>query len=685
MSNRGASRHGTDASGLWERDDDGLPAYIWDLTRLPPGPSPPWPHVLGTGLIQMQADQHGILRLTGGPAAARVMTPASGPGCLSALRVEMTLDGAPLRLLPMAAPAAWQPRLRYGCGYVDYDLAVEAAGLPGPLAVRLALTACPAQPFVLVEIRLRPESSWPTSGAVVLSVASDVAAPGGAAAGFAREGVAMLGLGDSGLDVFLAGRDGWSSHVRSGRLELQRTLELRPGEALALPLLLGLSEACSRQWLTAQFASLDTAALRARQRQALDAAPVAAPELWLREELTWCRAALLAYQAPDDLIQRPIVHPAAGRAPVRTAHRLALCPWLQRHSPDLVRATLLAVASRQGPQGQLPEALGGTLPGAAPDPARDRSDTEAAFLWACACWLSSPEHHDILAAPCPAGPSPGPTLAERLERAVRWVRDGIGLGPHGLVRLLAGDALGALDDAGRAGAGESVLTTAQVVAALRGLADALRSTPWGDLGERLDALQRRLAPALEDAFHEGAFRRGYNDAGEAFGDPSAGPVFADVQAWVVLARGGTLSQRRSALDAVLSACGDGPITTLTRPFPASWPRGLCQAAILPGDGANAGIGLMEAAWFLQAMALEGRHAEALARFHCLALRPRAAVAGRPGFPMICRAARCQGPAAQSHAWWPAEEPAVDAQPEAVALAWEEAVLRSLLTPLPPPP
>ena len=94
---------------------------------------------------------------------------------------------------------------------------------------------------------------------------------------------------------------------------------------------------------------------------------------------------------------------------------------------------------------------------------------------------------------------------------------------------------------------------------------------------------------------------------------------------------------------------------------------------------------MEAAWFLQAMALEGRHAEALARFHCLALRPRAAVAGRPGFPMICRAARCQGPAAQSHAWWPAEEPAVDAPPEAVALAWEEAVLRSLLTPLPPPP
>ncbi|NLF17862.1 MAG: hypothetical protein GX595_11485, partial [Lentisphaerae bacterium] len=289
-----------------------------------------------------------------------------------------------------------------------------------------------------------------------------------------------------------------------------------------------------------------------------------------------------------------------------------------------------------------------------------------------------------LAVPCPAGPAPGPTLAERLERSARWIRDAIGLGPHGLVRLLAGDALGALDEAGRAGAGESVLTTAQVVAALRGLSDALRSTPWRDLAERLDALQRRLAPALEEAFRDGAFLRGYNDAGEAFGDAANGPVFTDVQAWVVLARGGTLSQRRAALDRVLSACGDGPLTTLSRPFPASWPRGLCQAAILPGDGANAGIGLMEAAWFLQAMALEGRHAEALARFQCLALRPRAAAAGRPGFPGICRAGRCQGPAARSRAWWPAEEPGVDDPPEAVPIAWEEAVLQSLLAPPPRP-
>ncbi|NLF17523.1 MAG: hypothetical protein GX595_09715, partial [Lentisphaerae bacterium] len=118
MTSRGASRYGTDATGLWERDDDGLPVYAWDLTRLPPGPSPSWPHVLGTGLIQLQADPHGVLRLTGGPAADRVTTPGSGPGAISALRVDINLDGAPLRLLPMAAPDACKPQVRYGCGYV---------------------------------------------------------------------------------------------------------------------------------------------------------------------------------------------------------------------------------------------------------------------------------------------------------------------------------------------------------------------------------------------------------------------------------------------------------------------------------------------------------------------------------------------------------------------------------------
>lgn len=685
MSSRGASRYGRDATGLWQRDADGLPVYEWDLKHLPEG-CPAWAHLLGTGLIQATADPYGVLRLIGGPATDRIALTAPAPGCISALRVDLYSGDRILRLLPFAAPAAWHPQVRYGCGYVAYGLSLRDDGLPLRLDVGIEVMACSGKPYVLAEISVRPGEGEVESWPCVLTVAADISPGGGhepaGSALFAREGAAIMGMGEGRDDAFLAGSSGWESHAVAGRLELRRSLALRPREAVSMRLLLGTSAACSLQWLRQQFDDLTAEAVHARHRAALQALPVNAPELWIREELLWCRSALAACQARDALTHRVILHPGPDLGPVRTAHLLALCPFVQRLFPDVVRDTLLAVAARQGPAGQLPETLRAALPPPRPDPARERSDTEVAFLLAWAGWLSEPDRHSLLGQRFPEGAPPVPTLAERLELAAVRVHDAIGCGPHGLVRLLAGDWNGALDRAGRAGAGESVLTTAQFAAALRGLAVVLRQADCRSAAERFDTWQREAAAAVGDAFRNGAFLRGYSDTGEAFGDPASGPVFAEVQAWAVLARCGTVTQRREALDRVLGAGAGAPITSLTAPYPSSWPSALCHAAILPGEGHNAGIGLLEAAWFLQALALEGRGVEALARFQELTLRRRAAGDARPPLPAILWAARVNGPAAQARAWWPETSPAVDALPPAFAVAWEEEVLRALLTPGP---
>jgi hypothetical protein len=622
----------------------------------------------------------------GGPGTDRLLLNPPSPGCLSALRLDLHVAGRILRLLPLVAPAAWQPQVRYGCGYVSYGLSIREADLPLRLDLRLELVACPGKPFVLVEIAVRPGDGEAEELPCTLSVAADhrdhgmPGSPG--ATRFAREGAAIVSLGPGRDDVFLAGSSGWESAAAPGRLELSRALTLRPREAVAMRLLLGTSAACSLQWLRQQFAGLTIEAVKALRRPVLEDPPAPGPELWLREDLLWCRAAVAAYQAPDALSRRLILHPVSDAQPPRTAHLLALCPFLQRVFPDLVRDTLVAVALRQGSDGQLPECLGGPLPGTRPDPAQDRSDTEIAFLWACARWLSEPGHATLLEVRLPEGLAHSRTLAERIVLAATRVRDGIGCGPHGLIRLLAGDWNGALDCGGRAGAGESVLNTVQYCAALRSLVEVLRRSGHGAQAERLDAWQRPLAAAVGDAYRGQAFLRGYTDVGTAIGDPASGPLFIDVQAWAVLARCGTVTQRREALDAVLAACGERPLTVLSAPYPSSWPAALSRAGVLPGEGLNAGISLLEAAWFLQALALEGRTAEAMNRYQDLCLRRRCVGADRAPFPAVAQAGRINGPAAQAGAWWPETAPAVDPAAPAVVVAWQEDVLRAILTPSP---
>ncbi len=686
MPPRGTSRYGRDATGVWTRDAEGLPCYDWDpraLQRWVPG----LPHRLGTGPLQAAADQWGVVSLTGGTASSRVPVTPPAPGGASALRLDLYGAGRVLRLLPLVAPEAWKPRMRYGCGYVSYGLSVPEADLPSGLGVCVTVAACRGRPYLLAEVSLEAVSGGPFACVlrVVSEVAEDSGAPAQTAARFAREGVAMASLGAGLGDAFLAGSAGWESWAGPGRLELRRSLTLEPGERVSLRLLAGYSPACSLQWLRQQFEGLTLEAVKADHARALQVPPLPGCELWLRDELTWCRWLLTAYEAVDSVRGRAIVHSAAGLEAPRTAHLLALCPFLQRVFPERVQETLLSVALRQGPEGQLPERLDGPLPVAPPDPARDRSDRETAFLWAAARWLSEDAGRlGLLGLRLPESTPGGRLFAERLMLAISWIREGIGFGPHGLVRLLAGDWVGALDAAGSRGAGESVLVSAQFCAALRLLEGVFRRAGDAGLAERLGFWRREIGEAVADAFREGAFLRGYTDTGDPFGHAGAEGVFLDVQAWAVLARCGTVTQRRDALDSVVRGCSGGPLTVLVPGGGGGPGRAVWRGMFPPGEGPNGGVSFLEAAWFLEAMALEGRGAEAMSWYQDLCLRRRCAEAGRPPYPVIAEEGCVGGPGAQAAAWWPEAARCPDSAPGAAAAAWEEETLRALLAPSPAP-
>ena len=133
--------------------------------------------------------------------------------------------------------------------------------------------------------------------------------------------------------------------------------------------------------------------------------------------------------------------------------------------------------------------------------------------------------------------------------------------------MLGGDWSAVLNRAGRGGVGESVLNTAVLCTALRTLADLCRGQGVSDFADRAASACAAFSQAVGDTFVEGAFLRAYTDAGSPVGDPREGPVFLDVQAWAVLGRCGTVTQRKEALDTVLNACQGHSLTVLTKPFP----------------------------------------------------------------------------------------------------------------------
>ena len=105
---------------------------------------------------------------------------------------------------------------------------------------------------------------------------------------------------------------------------MAQTVSLRPGEALSLRLLLGVAPACSVQWVRRELEGLTGAALRGRHAAAVGKEPGPGPELWMREDVLWCRGAMHAFAANDHLTGLSVLHPTPGTDTPRTAHSRCL-------------------------------------------------------------------------------------------------------------------------------------------------------------------------------------------------------------------------------------------------------------------------------------------------------------------------------------------------------------------------
>ncbi|NOY82757.1 MAG: hypothetical protein GXP31_17300 [Kiritimatiellaeota bacterium] len=616
---------GDNPFGTWVRDEANLPCYVLLLRDLPPA-FPALRHHVANGCIHFLGDSAGRLSvLTGAPDRSLRLSAPQG-GVFSAVYLRLAAADGKVSVLPADGLAAGgDGRLVWGVPYLRYEGHISREGTG--LAFSFEVAVPRYTPAGQIEICLKNESDAPFEGIaeVICELAPFPRGPDIPPVSlFQREGIVIRpDLREDIGDFFLAGGTEWECAGKGSRLVLQAPVRLAPAAEVAWRFLLGTSRECSFATVRDQYAEMNPEVIRARWAEALMHLRIRAPELWMQQECLWSEGRLSGFLDVRSVRNTaPAINPggrrffrgigAAARLPrgllgTGVREMLGLALPLVETVPGQALAALDRVMCCQSSAGRVPERLEIQAVQDRVRPAADRSDLEVLFLAAWAWFLRREPATAGLDRECPFQDGAPGTRWEHIKRACDWVRHELGTGPHGLVRVLAGDWNGWLDRMGTSGRGESTLNTAMLIWALRPVIDTARRREDPVLADRLEDWRQQLAEAVAEAFDGNRFVRGYTDQGRPVGAGPNEPVFADAQAWAVLARCGTTLYRDKALQFVLETClTSAGIAALSTPYPPPPPEDVSSFSTCPGLGENGGVSATVNAWMAWALASEGR-------------------------------------------------------------------------------
>lgn len=620
------SQPGESPFGAWVRDEANLPCYELVLPEVPPA-FPPLAHPIGNGRIHLVGDRWGRTSLFAGVPDRSVQLSVPSPCVFSAFYLRILTEDDATFVLPMDGLAAEGATLAWGVPYLRY--AGQFAHSAGTVSFSVTFTIPRSGQVCSVEVDIRNESDTPFAGRIeaVCELDPGPIGPEGDRSPpehpFQGDGVIIVPdfREDTG-DFFLAGPAEWECAGVGQRLVLRSPLDISTESSIQTRFLFGISRECSFDLVRKQHGSFTLQAVQTDWGEAVMQRRVRAPELWMQQECLWAEGRLLAFLdgRPNPDATDPILNPGGPRfflglspdadlppgvAGAQIRDMLGIALPLGETAPDQTLAVLDRIMRCQSAAGRIPESLTAEDLPDEPRAATDRSDIEVLFLSAWAWFLSRITTTEVLDQPCPFRDGTSATRWEHIRRACEWVRHELGAGAHGLTRILAGDWNGWLNRVGTAGRGESALNTAMLAWALRTLVGIARRREEHLCAEQWESWRGELADAMALAFDQDRFRRGYTDRGQPVGAAEMGPIFADVQAWAVLARCGTVDQREKALQTALDHCLTPFGIALVAPPPPPPPE-FSSRSLSPGLGQNGGTSATVSAWIAWALAVEGR-------------------------------------------------------------------------------
>ena len=614
-----ANKYSATHLGSWEKDAHGNPSFLLHVTPAAATQGTmPCCH-LGSRTLLLSCSPAGALAVHRKEAGG---APSPHPDSYSLLYFSFTNESGHSFVLP-AETLRQNRNLAFRWGTHTLDLSGSAAVGETELRYTIRLTPSSIDDYFLAIIELDLASGPTLQG--YLGIHSDTRlllhspqnqdmnSP------FLRDGCAIVAAPETtdAPDFFLAGAAESTSQTHAGTVSLLQSVELSIEETCAHRAIFGYRHNCSVEFLRTSFDEISFEKLaqeRAEVFGRLEASK--SPELWMQEDSSWIQARFYDHFLPAAELYAGSPHPhtPTSVAGVQTSKRgtfpdpregCITAAALSAIYPELALQELRHHTVFQQESGRLC-----THSGIAPaqpdfDPSEDLCDTEIWFVLSWCLLIRQLEQYDLLLSPVDPkrGTHEDITLAAQLNRAVDWIFSAIGTGAHGLLRIGAGDALPILNRMGTDGRGESTVATAQVCVALELLMSCLRrsSAPATLDMDKLASRHKELLDSLGRTFDHKWFTRGYDDGGHAVGGMSTGCCFSDAQAWAVLAKAGTASERRKALDSTLKYClGEHGLRALSNPFPIP-PARVTSSHILPESTLNGGVYPPVAAWLAWAL------------------------------------------------------------------------------------
>lgn len=218
------------------------------------------------------------------------------------------------------------------------------------------------------------------------------------------------------------------------------------------------------------------------------------------------------------------------------------------------------------------------------------SDLPLWLLWAVTdhIWVTGDRSLlDVVVPWCPAPAQPASPVRDHLVAAARYLLDGVGRGPNGLVRVGSGDwadPISAMvpDRSAFHRDGESTFNTGFACYVLPRVATLL-APDVPELAAELRTVSDELRASLDAAWTGRWWRRGFDGRGGTLGDQH---LFVDGQVWPIIAGIGATAQRRRVVDEIVDRCqAPSPIgaTILDRPHEVRF------GMLAPGWDCNGGV------------------------------------------------------------------------------------------------
>ena len=602
--------------GTWTHDDAGLPCFDGRFEG-PVAMDRPFLHGISSGRLQALVSRRGLVHLfttEGGYTDLSANTFCGRSG----LYLELETNGERYPLIHDDLTEGVS--VRYGTGYARFS-GIWRDGQGGALEVEQVYYAAPdRQARILGRFHVRNVGARALDGR--LRVRADVE-PGKIAGPaprvlFSAEGsVQWLDFHPELGRYQLAAESDFSACKQEGvSLLLSAPLHLPPRASRTVTAQVGYGvdplpavvapETARKEW--------------ARRLAGLDFSEHAD---WMRDEAVWSVGQLYGHEAWDSSVGEHYLN-LGGYGwigfGVREVPETALA--MAAYDPDLAFTCLRWAAKVQYASGDIPHchAFRRPAPGETLDTGHRESDNEIWFVLACAEVVHTTGNTAFLDEVLPFWEGEVATIWEHLRRAVDWIFSGVGLGAHGLIRIVEGDWNDYLSHVGSRGFGESMMNTGMACRALDRLVTLARSRDpvFADVcAKRLAALRAAATAAFDGRW----FLRGYTDDGVPFGTLAENRLFLNAQSWCVLGGCGTPEMRERAMRASLEKChSEIGLTLMSRPYPSPPPAEMSTCPIPAGDGENSGVWPQTVHWAIWALAELGWSDEALDVWRRISLR-----------------------------------------------------------------